>query len=79
MKAYNELLRTELQEITDTFVGDRISEQIEKIEVLKLQHPNSIRLLHSAIIGDARSWNFNCHAYSFGLNNCEEYWKNQKS
>jgi hypothetical protein len=62
-------LRTKLQQITDTYVGERIGEQPRLIAELSALHPHSITLLERKEAGPKHrnSLQFNCHEYAFGL------------
>lgn len=74
-------LREHLEEITDHYGDDRVSEQIPRIAELNARFPHSISLLQAAIPGKPETFQFNCYQHSFGLARAEsvtrimrEYW-----
>ncbi len=71
----SEQLRRALQEITDNHTRLLVSEQIGLIEGLKSRYLHSIRLLRAAVPADQRTWNFNCHAFAFGLSESDDFWR----
>jgi hypothetical protein len=60
-------LRRRLQEITNTYIGDRAHEQIALIEQLSAEHAHSISLVQEAISGKPETVDFTCFEYVFGL------------
>jgi hypothetical protein len=68
-------LRERLQYITGEYIGLRVAEQVRLIEELKTEYAHSISLLQLAVIPDQRTWNYNCHAFAFGLNTTDVFWQ----
>ena len=60
-------LRKKIQEITDTYTGEKIGAQPRLIAELAAAYPHSITLLEEKKAGDPHSLQFNCHEYAFGL------------
>ena len=79
ISAANPRLRWHLQNITGEFTGVRVAEQLAKIDALKAKHNHSIVLVQSAVLANQRTWNFNCHAFAFGLHETEEFWSIRES
>jgi hypothetical protein len=67
-------LRRRLQNITGEFIGVHVAEQLDRIEALKATYHHSIVVAQVAVLTDQRTWNFNCHAFAFGLHETEEFW-----
>lgn len=67
----NRLLREELQRITDSYINDRVGEQIEQVANLSLKYPHSISVVQKAIPDKQETFRFNCYQHSFGLINVE--------
>ena len=65
-------LRQELQQLTDTYIGDRSHEQIGLIEDLSRTHPHSISLVVEAKPDEESSYRFTCHEFAFDLRESPE-------
>jgi hypothetical protein len=68
-------LRTALQRITDEYTGLLIGQQVPKIVELQSRCPHGILVINRAKLGSPRTFNFNCHAYTFGLHGIEACWR----
>ena len=75
----NSKLRRHLQNMTGEFIGLRVAEQLAKIEALRAKHNHSIVLVQAAVLANQRTWDFNCHAFAFGLHGTEEFWSIRES
>ena len=74
-KAGNADLRRQLQQITDEFTGLVVQLQIQRIERLRGEWNHRITLVEPAIVGDPRTYDFNCHAFTFRLHELQVFWE----
>ena len=77
--AGNRELRQRLQEITDEYTEWVVGGQIAAIEALREQRSHGIKLIQEAVIGEPRTYDFNCHAFSFQLHELEVFWEIRQS
>jgi hypothetical protein len=47
--------------------------QVRRIESLASEHPHSIQLVHPATSANVDSFDFNCHAFTFGIHTAPEF------
>jgi hypothetical protein len=71
----NAELRQQLQRITDEFTGCLVQLQIQHIERLRGDWNHRIRLVEPAVAGKPRTYDFNCHAFTFGLHELQVFWE----
>ncbi len=67
-------LRRRLQEITAQYTGWQVHRQVIAVDDLRDQLPHSVTLVQEAVISDPRTFDFNCHAFTFGLHDLEDFW-----
>lgn len=70
--------RQRLRDLTtwDEFGPDNLVGQISQIAALRAEYPHSISLVHQiSFRDDPRLWQYNCHAYAFGLIKFEAFWQ----
>lgn len=78
MELGNIELRTFLHEITSGAERRSPQEHEELIAKIAYRIPHSIRPGQRRVCRDVRTWRFNCHAYTFGLTECEAFWQLQE-
>jgi len=64
-----------LQGIVDTYVGLELGAQQREVQDLKRRYRHRITVDQVADPADARTCVFNCHAYAFGLHDCDDFWR----
>ena len=72
-------LRHRLYEITELYTGWEVHLQLAAIEELRVEMPHSVVLAQEAVLGEPRTYDFNCHAFSFGLYQQEAFWALRES
>lgn len=70
-------LREALLDITKQYTGLAVGEQVAAVRTLAEIGPHSIRAIRTVDLHDVRSWRFNCHAFTFGLWQRDEFWRLQ--
>lgn len=60
-------------QITERTEQPRAS-HVKLMERLAKSHPHSIQCVEHAFGAQRRTWDYNCHAFTLGLNKSEEFW-----
>ena len=69
------VLRQKLDEITYDPTGYGAGAQHGRVTALRQDMPHSIQCIYPAYRSERRSWDYNCHAFSLGLNTRAEFWE----
>jgi hypothetical protein len=73
--AGNPELRQRLERITEEYTEWVVGLQILAIAALREEWPHAISLIQEAVIGEPRTYDFNCHAFAFQLHELDAFWE----